>query len=522
MSGPVSPESGEDKDEDALLAKSRIDSSALRSKFELLRSQLPRDIKIAVVVKNVARPVQVALALQRIARNNLELLATENAQVALEMRAAGVTGRLAVLYPVRDMDMALALAAQNIEATVSSLTWLQSYGEAAAAAAATAGGGGSGATKASSYPHPNQAPLKAAMTTAVLAYAGHKSTGGAAGGGAGGGAGGMVAPLKPLKVHLVVDTGLGREGAMADAAMGIGRALSRQTAVKLVGVMTHLCCEAYESKSGEWSDASFYKMVFGAKGSAGMESRAKTTSQLDRFDAFLLKFRGEGLLPAGALVHAASSGAVTRGVRRAFYDMVRVGRVVVDGITNLHDLDAIQAGQAWDRQESVSVKAQAKLKAQAREKARAEAQEKAQTTPGQPLPPAPSKAGAGEAGHDDTNGECTQSWVAVKKRLPKGWCVGYGCMALDNLQFERGPLERDLNVIYLGGNCVSSLSQKLTLEGMEKVEPRLILCHTGGGGVAVIDDDAAFALVKEDTRVVVGPKDAGDIPLERRTGYEAE
>ena len=519
MAGPVSPESGEDKDEDALLAKSRINSGALRSKFELLRSQLPpRGVKIAVVVKNVARPVQVALALQRIARNNLELLATENAELALEMRAAGVTGRLAVLYPVKDMDMALALAAQNIEATVSSLTWLQSYGEAAAAAAATAGGGGgggggSGATKASSYPHPNQAPLKAAMTTAVLAYAGHKSTGGAAGGGGGGGAGGMVAPLK---VHLVVDTGLGREGAMADAAMGIGRALSRQTAVKLVGVMTHLCCEAYESKSGEWSDASFYKMVFGAKGSAGMESRAKTTSQLDRFDAFLLKFRGEGLLPADALVHAASSGAVVRGVRRAFYDMVRVGRVVVDGITNLHDLDAILAGQAWDRQESVSVKAQAKLKAQAREKARAEAQEKAQTTPGQPLPPAPSKPGAGEVGHDDTNGECTQSWVAVKKRLPKGWCVGYGCMALDNLQFERGPLERDLNVIYLGGNCVSSLSQKLTLEGMEQVEPRLILCHTGGGGVAVIDDDAAFALVKEDTRVVVGPKDAGDIPLERR------
>ena len=127
MAGPVSPESGEDKDEDALLAKSRINSGALRSKFELLRSQLPpRGVKIAVVVKNVARPVQVALALQRIARNNLELLATENAELALEMRAAGVTGRLAVLYPVKDMDMALALAAQNIEATVSSLTWLQS------------------------------------------------------------------------------------------------------------------------------------------------------------------------------------------------------------------------------------------------------------------------------------------------------------------------------------------------------------------------------------------------------------
>jgi hypothetical protein len=216
-----------------------------------------------------------------------------------------------------------------------------------------------------------------------------------------------------------------------------------------------------------------------------MESRAKTTSQLDHFDAFLLKFLGEGLLPAGALVHAAISEAVTRGVRWAFYDMVQVERVVVNGITNLHDLDAIQArragvGQAWDPQESVSVKAQAKAKTQAREKARAKAREKVQTTPGQLLPAAAPNPGAGEVGHDDTNGECTESWVAAKKRLPEAWSVVYGCMALDNLQFERGPLERDLNMIYHGGSCVSSLSQKLTLEGMEHVKPRLILCHTRG------------------------------------------
>jgi hypothetical protein len=74
-------------------------------------------------------------------------------------------------------------------------------------------------------------------------------------------------------------------------------------------------------------------------------------------------------------VHAAISRAVTWGVHQAFYEMVYVERVVVGGIIPPARPRRHPGGQAWDPQESfsVKVKAQAKSKSQAREKARAEA-----------------------------------------------------------------------------------------------------------------------------------------------------
>ncbi|MCZ6596927.1 MAG: alanine racemase [Planctomycetota bacterium] len=101
------------------------------------------------------------------------------------------------------------------------------------------------------------------------------------------------------RVHLNVDTGMGRLGVLPERAIELLRMVSTSPNLELVGVMTHIA-----SSEG---------------------ARAPSTArQLECFEACLARAREEDLLPDSAWIHAANSACVLSGVR-PLYDAVRTG-----------------------------------------------------------------------------------------------------------------------------------------------------------------------------------------------------
>jgi alanine racemase len=107
-------------------------------------------------------------------------------------------------------------------------------------------------------------------------------------------------PADPLRVHLKVDTGMGRVGCPPDAAAELARVIAAQPGLRLEGVATHLAV----------SD------------SLDPEDRRYTGEQLGRFASAVAAIRAAGVDPG--LVHAANTGAVAFH-EDAFFDMVRPG-----------------------------------------------------------------------------------------------------------------------------------------------------------------------------------------------------
>jgi len=104
----------------------------------------------------------------------------------------------------------------------------------------------------------------------------------------------------PVPVHLKIDTGMARLGALPRDVERLARTIQRQPEVELTGVMTHLACA-----------------------DAGSESSIH--EQLDQFDAVIAILRTIGLEPA--MRHAANSAGMLR-TPRALLDMVRPGIAV--------------------------------------------------------------------------------------------------------------------------------------------------------------------------------------------------
>lgn len=104
---------------------------------------------------------------------------------------------------------------------------------------------------------------------------------------------------KPVRVHIKVDTGMGRLGCFPEEVEGIGAEIKKIPGVVLAGMGTHF---ATASKPGN----------------------DHTNSQIDKFDQAIASLAAIGLRPE--IMHAAnSSGALYH--PRARYDMVRVGIV---------------------------------------------------------------------------------------------------------------------------------------------------------------------------------------------------
>lgn len=100
------------------------------------------------------------------------------------------------------------------------------------------------------------------------------------------------------RVHLKVDTGMGRSGLTHDAAMNTVRAIAQEPRIELEGIMTHL------ASSDEPSEDAF------------------TRAQLARFADFVAAARAEGLEPRW--VHAANTAGAVR-FPEARLSMVRAG-----------------------------------------------------------------------------------------------------------------------------------------------------------------------------------------------------
>jgi alanine racemase len=119
---------------------------------------------------------------------------------------------------------------------------------------------------------------------------------------------------KTVPMHLWIDTGMGREGVPADDAISVAGEMKEG---QLAGIATHFAGVPYTYPNGsrEWR--------------ADPSAQAFTDAQCDRFEHVR-----EQLGRAGhtAPAHAASSGAIQRGLRRTFYDMVRPGRLVSEQV----------------------------------------------------------------------------------------------------------------------------------------------------------------------------------------------
>ena len=102
---------------------------------------------------------------------------------------------------------------------------------------------------------------------------------------------------KPAKIHLKVDTGMGRLGVDAAHAPSLAKAVDADSRLVLEGVFTHLAA----------SDE---------------EDREATTRQLDAFETALAGLRRDGIEPG--LRHAANSAAIVA-YPEHHYDMVRPG-----------------------------------------------------------------------------------------------------------------------------------------------------------------------------------------------------
>lgn len=101
----------------------------------------------------------------------------------------------------------------------------------------------------------------------------------------------------PLDVHLKVDTGMARLGALPGELPAVAAAFARFPEVRLHGLMTHFAC-------------------------ADAGDPAYTATQLQTFEQCTATLRAQGLVPR--MRHAANSAALL-GTASATYDMVRPG-----------------------------------------------------------------------------------------------------------------------------------------------------------------------------------------------------
>ena len=214
-----------------------VDLAALRHNLRLLRARTRSGVALLAAVKADAYGHGVDAVAPALERAGVDAFGVATADEALGLRTAGVRARVLLFGPVRSRIAALVEA--GVELTVTD--------EASLAA------------------------LEGAR------------------------------PPAPARVHLKLDTGMGRLGAPAERALALARAVERSPWCELAAVWTHLAC-------ADEPDAD--------------DPDGLTARQLRRFETALA-----GLAEAGVevpLAHAANSAATLR-LPHAHYGMVRPG-----------------------------------------------------------------------------------------------------------------------------------------------------------------------------------------------------
>ena len=129
---------------------------------------------------------------------------------------------------------------------------------------------------------------------------------------------------RTVRVHLNVDTGMGRLGVLPRRAAAVLRVVQRAARVELAGIMTHLA--------------------------AVDEADASASAQLETFRRTLAGLRRAGLVPEGTWIHAANSLAILRGQGLEF-DAVRPGLAAYGIAPGAHRaLDGLRPVLSWRTQ----------------------------------------------------------------------------------------------------------------------------------------------------------------------------
>ncbi len=117
----------------------------------------------------------------------------------------------------------------------------------------------------------------------------------------------------PLKVHLWIDTGLGRQGVLPGNGAALAGLIEKSPRLTLAGISTHLCCVGPE-------DGAALKKN---------DLTNRTVQQKARFDRAVKAIRAAGF-GKKALLHVGASDVVRYGLAPLYYDLVRVGCLLLE------------------------------------------------------------------------------------------------------------------------------------------------------------------------------------------------
>lgn len=143
-----------------------------------------------------------------------------------------------------------------------------------------------------------------------------------------------------LRVHLWVDTGMGREGVTPDQALPLARAVDDAKHMELVGIATHF------SSITEHDAAAIQ----------GNDTTNTTVAQKTRFDGAVAEIRDAGL-GQDALIHAGASDVLLNELDPLYYDLMRIGGMFFGGsaenrvyswTTELQQVKTLPAGWCID------------------------------------------------------------------------------------------------------------------------------------------------------------------------------
>ncbi|AJE33662.1 alanine racemase [Corynebacterium humireducens NBRC 106098 = DSM 45392] len=112
----------------------------------------------------------------------------------------------------------------------------------------------------------------------------------------------------PLRVHLWIDTGMGREGVVPDDAFTVARTIEESPHLELVGIATHFnAIKADDSAAIAANDLTRH-----------------TVLQKNRFEGAVNQIREAGM-GQNALIHAGATDVLVHGIEELNYDLMRIG-----------------------------------------------------------------------------------------------------------------------------------------------------------------------------------------------------
>lgn len=255
-----------------------VDTETVRRNAEEIRGDFPSGVQLGAVLKN-GEPVDVFGKVIEDAAD-VDYLFVPKLDDAIALREAGVEAKIAVLYVAQIEDIPL-LMHYDVEVAATDPAWV----EAAEQVLSTTGG--------------------------------------------------------TLKVHLWVDTGMGREGVVPEEALPLARAVEDAPHLELAGIATHFSTITEEDGAAiERNDTS-----------------NTTVAQKNRFDGAVASIRDAGL-GQDALIHAGASDVLANDLEPLYYDLLRVGGMffgatvpeerVYSWTTELNQVKTLPAGWCID------------------------------------------------------------------------------------------------------------------------------------------------------------------------------